>query len=151
MPRASSRSSSSARASSSRAASSMLGRACSGRAVDAAPPREPELQRQRDEPLLGAVVQVALQAPALGMPASTIRAREACSSSRRARSSASRRSFSSASAAAAATARDQLGLLGERAVVDDRADAPPVALDLGRRAARAGRRAASTGRPVEST
>ena len=65
MPRASSRSSSSACLSCSRASarSGERGRDC----PRSSPSTMPQLERERHEPLLGAVVQVALQSPALGV------------------------------------------------------------------------------------
>ena len=63
------------------------------------------------------------------VPASTIRAREVRSSSTRARSWACRRSFSIARPAAAATEPSRSGLLLQRRVVHDRADAAALELD----------------------
>ena len=83
-------------------------------------------------------------APAAGArlsPASTIRAREPRSSSRRARSSACRRAFSSAIAGRGADRVEQLGLLVQRRVVHERGDVRAVAVDHRRRAV-AGARAA---------
>jgi hypothetical protein len=69
MPRASSRRSSSAERASARAPSrSSRARAAPRLAAVELLGDQPELQRQRDEPLLRAVVQVALDAPALGQP-----------------------------------------------------------------------------------
>ena len=75
MPRASSRSSSSASASSSLApVRIVVGRV---RVEPELRLREPQRERERDEPLLGAVVEVALEPPRSASPASTMRAREA--------------------------------------------------------------------------
>ena len=72
-------------------------------------------------------------------PASTIRAREARSASRRARSSASSRPFSIASAAVPAAACEQLGRVAQLRGVDERAHAPPAVGDLRHDAPVAGR------------
>ena len=74
-----------------------------------------QLQRQRDEPLLGAVVQVPLQPPPLRLAAATTRSREPFSSSSRACDSAFSRSFLSAIPAAAVDRLDQLGLVAIQA------------------------------------
>ena len=93
--------------------------------------REPQVQRQRDEPLLRAVVEVALErAGAPRSPPRRSARASARSSSTRARSSASRRSFSSASPRPRA-ARSAPALLEER-VVDDRGDRLPSCAHLGR-------------------
>ena len=133
MPRASSRSSSSARCSSAVEASSS--RAAGARIGVELAPRHAELQRERDEPLLSAVVQVALQpAPLahrhldepgprrlelldpraeLGLEALVLELQR-----RRGRRRA-----------------HEARVVAQRGVVDDGADALAVALDLGDRAA----------------
>ena len=133
MPRASSRSSASAMASFS-AARRRLG----GRCRVELRLQQPQVERERDELLLGAVVEVALDRRRAWSAASTMRTRETRSSSTRARRSAFSRSLSIASAAPAAAALDELRPGVELGVVDDRRDAAAVALDRGPRAARAG-------------
>ena len=81
-----------------------------GRVVAQPVLQQPQLERDRDEPLLGAVVEVALQPPALRVAgASTIRSRDARRSASRAADSACRCAFSSAIAAAAVTASSSSG------------------------------------------
>ena len=84
-------------------------------------------ERERDEPLLRAVVQVALDAFALASPVSTIRVREARRSARRARTSAWRRSFSSARRAAAVTSSTSCSSSSSAASVREHGDGAPVA------------------------
>ena len=110
-----------------------------------AAPAEP--QRQRDQPLLGAVVQVALQPPALAIDTSTSRAREV-RARRHARGAQLRGARSRARAAAAAAARTRSSL-PQRGLVDDRADAlPSRSTSATARPDRA--RARSTGGPPRS-
>ena len=106
---------------------------------------QPELQRERDQALLGAVVQVALQAPALehrdlddprarglqlveagaqlGLQALVLQRQRGGGGDR----------------------AHEPGLVGQRGVVDDRADADALALDLGRPRGRSPPRAARPG------
>ena len=108
MPRASSRSSSSALASSSRAPSRI--RSATSGSVRSLVLARPSCSDSADEPLLRAVVQVALQRAALGHADLDDLAPARPAARRRAPcSSASRRSFSSASAAAAPAARTRPG------------------------------------------
>ena len=80
---------------------------------------ELEVDPQRDQALLGAVVQVALDAPPLGVAASTIRARDA-------RSSPSRAPFSTASTVADAAARTSSGSSASASSMHHRGDRPAV-------------------------
>ena len=110
--------------------------------------RQPQLQAQRDEPLLRAVVQVALEPAALGQARPRRSARARRSAPRPARAARRRAARSRAPARPrrrppATSSR----LLVEHGVVDDRGDAAAVVLDrvTARRAARP-RAARSAGR-----
>ena len=139
MPRASSRSSASARVSSSCAAPTISAAFSGCLAIWFCAIRS--VRRERDEPLLGAVVQVALQPPAL------LQARlddpRARAPQRRLQPLAAHRQ-----ARGGGDVRQHLGLARRLRVVDDRADA--LALELDRRPAR-GRRGISRGRPSRLT
>ena len=115
-------------------ASSSLARRASSSAVDGSSRirfcEEPQLQRDRDEPLLRAVVQVALEPPALGVAGRRRCARARPAARRGGRcGSACRRSFSSAIAGRGGDGLDELRVVVERGVVDERGDLAPVALD----------------------
>ena len=106
-------------------------------------------ERERDEPLLRAVVEVALEPPALGVAGLDEPGARPFSSSSRARSSTCSRAFSSAIAAAAATASSSSG--SSRATGrGQRRDGRAVAVDQRRRAAVPDVRRARTGSPSTS-
>ena len=101
------------------------------------------LQRERDEALLRAVVQVALQAAALGQAEGRDRSRATPAARRPGRAARPAGARSRAPARPPRRpARIELGVVGERRAVDDRGDRLAVAQDLGD-AAIAGRDAAA--------
>ena len=109
-----------------------------------------ELERERDEPLLRAVVQVALETLALPLPGLDRPARASPrSSSRRARSSACSRAFSSAMPAAALTASSSSGSSSSAGSWTSAATCAPSLLDQRRRPGPPGA-GTSTGRPSRS-
>ena len=95
---------------------------------------EPELERQRDEPLLRAVVQVALQAPALGQPGLEQPLARALQLVDAGAQLGVEALVVERERGGGADRRDELGLVAQRAVVDERADAAALALDPRRRA-----------------
>ena len=122
-------------------------------------PAAGELKGEADpeQALLGAVVEVALEASTLGVAGFDDAAREARTSASWARSSACRRAFSSARLAAAPTASTSAGSSSERRVVDERGEAVAVVLEhrdgaarlarRGRALLRRGRRSVTVGEP----
>ena len=97
---------------------------------------EPQRERERDEPLLGAVVQVALQPPAL-LRAGLDDARAGGAQLLDAGAQLGLQPLVLHRQAGGGRDRaQQVGLLGQRHVVQDRADAPVLEHDLGPRAHR---------------
>ena len=92
-----------------------------------------QLERERDQPLLGPVVEIALEPLALLLPGLDDAPARVGQLLELRLSSACRRPFSSAISAAALTASSSSGSSGERRRVDQRRDVLAVALDDPRR------------------
>ena len=110
-----------------------------------------QLERERDELLLGAVVEVALDAPARVRRRPRRCAGATRAAPRRARAGRLQALVVDRQRDAGGGGVDELGRRVERGVVDDRGDAAAVALDRRPRAARARARAARRRGPASST
>ena len=102
--------------------------------------QEPQREREPDEALLCAVVEVALEPAALGVACLDDTGAEARRSSSWARTSAWSRSFSSTSRAAAATSLGELGIVEQPGAVGDHGHHPAVADERRRASAASPRR-----------
>ena len=111
---------------------------------------QPQLQRERDEPLLRAVVQVALEPPALGVAGrDDALARGLQLGEPRLATPRCEVLVLERDRGRGADRLEQLRVVVERRVVDERRDLAPVALDRRDRPL-AGRRARATGAPSAS-
>ena len=149
IPRASSRSSPVASFSSSSEAS-ISSAASSGVARDPVS-RQAQVDAERHQPLLSAVVEVSLEPPPLVVSGVTMREREARSSSTVARKLRVQPLILECERCGGADCLHEVALVGEVGVVDDRGDPPSLMLDGGDDLSRRAPDRPALGRPSAST